>query len=190
MLERGELDLTFASGVAADHPTVEAHDLIEDRWVVLTWRGSPLSEGREVALDALHDENVIAWQTGVYYQDELELYWHAHGIAPRIVYRTNDNFAIHRAVEARLGHACIGGLAARRPASRDLVAIPISDPLPARTIQICSARGRLHSPVAQALIADLEAATTKSRTLGERCRYRTGSPPTACRNGTRPGRAC
>jgi DNA-binding transcriptional LysR family regulator len=160
MLERGDLDLTFAGGdVPADHATIETHDLIEDNFVVLTWRGSPLSGRRKVPLEALHDENVIAWQTDVGYQNELELYWRAHGIAPRIVYRTNDNFAIHRAVEAQLGHACIGRLAARRPANRALVALAISDPLPPRTIQICLARGRRQSRVAQALLADLKAAT-------------------------------
>ena len=162
MLERGDLDLTFAGGdVPADHPTIEARDLIEDDFVVLTWRGSPLSGRRKVSLDALHEQNMIAWQTDVGYQNELELYWRAHGIAPRIVYRTNDNFAIHRAVEARLGHACIGVLAARRPANRALVALPISDPLPPRTIQICVARGRMQSPAARALIADLEAAAAQ-----------------------------
>ena len=165
MLERGELDLTFAGGdVPADHPTVETHDLIDDDFVVLTWRGSPLSGRRSIPLEALHEENMIAWQTDVGYQNELELYWRAHGIAPRIVYRTNDNFAIHRAVEAQLGHACIGRLAARRPANRSLVAIPISDPLPPRMIQICLARGRQHSAAAHGLLADLKAAAAHPHT--------------------------
>jgi DNA-binding transcriptional LysR family regulator len=168
MLDRGELDLTFAGGdVPADHATIETHDLIEDNFVVLTWRGSPLSGRRKIALEALHEENLIAWQTDVGYQNDLELYWRAHGIAPRIVYRTNDNFAIHRAVEAQLGHACIGRLAARRPANRALIAIPISDPLPPRTIQICLSRGRRQSPTARALLADLMAATGNPRTIGE-----------------------
>jgi DNA-binding transcriptional LysR family regulator len=175
MLERGELDLTFAGGdVPADHATIEPHDLIDDDFVVLTWRGSPLSGRRKVPLEALHEENMIAWQTDVGYQNDLELYWRAHGIAPRIVYRTNDNFAIHRAVEAHLGHACIGRLAARRPANRALVAIPISDPLPPRTIQICLARGRQHSPAAHALIADLKAAIASPQTSHDHAGRRPG----------------
>ena len=56
----------------------------------------------------------MAWARRWRGQAELEDGWARRGIAPRIVYRTDDNLALQRLVAAGLGHACIGRVAASR----------------------------------------------------------------------------
>ena len=150
-LIRGRLDLAFALN-PGPHDTIEVIPLREDPWVILTWRGSPLADAQRPGLHLLDGAQVVAWNQHWQAQVELEELWRRIGIAPRVVYRTDDNVALERLVAAGLGHACVGRLTAQRAIDPALSWLAPRDVLPARTIAICHARGRTLSAAAQALI--------------------------------------
>ena len=150
-LERGELDVAF---VLNPEPldTIEAIPLREDPWVILTWHGSALADVQRPSLDLLDGVEVVAWSQHWQTQVELEELWRRRGIAPRVVYRTDDNVALQRLVAAGLGHACVGRLSAQRTVEPALRWLAPREVLPARTIALCHARGRRVSGAVQALI--------------------------------------
>ena len=125
----------------------------EDPWVILTWRGSPLADAQRPTLDLLDGVQVVAWGQHWQTQVELEELWRRRGIAPRVVYRTDDSVALQRLVAARprprLRRAA--DRAAPDRSRADLGCEP-REVLPARTIALCHARGRRLSAAAQALI--------------------------------------
>jgi DNA-binding transcriptional LysR family regulator len=162
-LRRGDLDLTFAANVSADDSSVEARDLILDRHVIVTWPLSPLAGGGPLPLAALHGVDMIAWQEGHGFHDAFVRALELNGIAPRIVYRTNDNLTLQRGVAAMLGHACIGELAARGLLTPDLTIVPLAFDAPPVRIQICWACGREQSGPARGLVDSLTAAWTGLR---------------------------
>jgi len=150
-LERGDLDVAF---VVDPEPadTIESIPLLQDPWVILTWHGSPLAGAQRPSLDLLDGVDVVAWSLHWQTQVELEELWRRRGIAPRVVYRTDDNVALQRLVAAGLGHACVGRLIAQRSIEPALTWLAPREVLPARTIALCFARGRRLSGATQAFI--------------------------------------
>ena len=70
--------------------------------MILTWHGSPLADAQRPSLDLLDGVQVVAWSQHWQTQVELEELWRRRGIAPRVVYRTDDNVALQRLVAARV----------------------------------------------------------------------------------------
>ena len=79
---------------------------------ILTRRDSPLVTLKAPTFDVLDGAEVVAWTRRWPLQLELEAAWRRRGIAPRVVFRTEDNLALQRLVAAGLGDACIGRVAA------------------------------------------------------------------------------
>lgn len=150
-LERGALDVAYVLN-PDPHDTIESIPLREDPWVILTWHGSPLADAQRPSLDLLDGVQVVAWSQHWQSQVELEDLWRRRGIAPRVVYRTDDNAALQRLVAAGLGHACVGRLIAQFAVEPALTWLTPREVLPARTIALCFARGRRLSGATQAFI--------------------------------------
>ena len=150
-LTSGRLDLAYALN-PPQHDAIESIPLMEDRWVILTWRGSPLADAERPTLDLLDGVQVVAWGRHWWTQVELEDLWRRRGIAPRVVYRTDDSVTLQRLVAARLGHACVGRLVAQRPVDPVLTSLTPREVLPVRTVALCHARGRRLGAAARALI--------------------------------------
>ena len=150
-LTSGRLDLAYALN-PPQHDAIEAIPLMEDRWVILTWRGSPLADVQRPSLDLLDGVQVVAWGQHWWTQVELEELWRRRGIVPRVVYRTDDSVTLQRLVAARLGHACVGRLVAQRPIDPVLTSLYPREVLPVRTVALCHARGRQLSAATRALI--------------------------------------
>src|SRR5262249_50588897 len=140
-LRRGRLDLAFINNPEPDD-LIEAEPVLDDPWVILTRRDSPIAELHRPRFDVLDGADLVAWTHRWQGQRELEQAWARRGIAPRIVYRTDDNLALQRLVAAGLGHACIGRLAARRAVDPSLTRLPPRDPLSHREIAPCYPRPR------------------------------------------------
>src|SRR6266700_3953219 len=79
------------------------------------------------------------------------------GIAPKIVYRTDDNLALQRLVAAGLGHACIGRVAASRAVDPALTWLEPDEATAQRTIAVCYARHRPLTATARTLITAIRA---------------------------------
>jgi DNA-binding transcriptional LysR family regulator len=147
-LARGRLDLAFARDVTSDD-RVEAIPLLDDPLVILTRRDSALLTLDDPTFDVLDRADVVAWTRRWPMQIELEAAWRRRGIAPRVVFRTEDNLALQRLVAAGLGDACIGRVAARHAVDPALTWIAPAESLIDRRIVLLSPRNR--EPTAAAL---------------------------------------
>ncbi len=156
-LRRGELDLAFSynSGV---------------RRVRRGHRGAgrslghphPPGQSRSPSLDhagfgVLDQRDLVAWTRRWRAQAELEDTWARRGIAPKIVYRTDDNLALQRLVAAGLGHACIGRVAASRAVDPALTWLEPHERGSPRTIALCYPRDRPVTATARSLITAIRA---------------------------------
>lgn len=155
-LVRGKLDLGFVHTLAPDE-RVEMTPITEDRWVILTRRGSALSSLGRPGLAALDGTDLVAWTRRWRLQRDLEEHLRQRGIAPRIVYRTDDNLALQRLVAAGLGDACVGYLSVRRAVDASLTWLEPRDSLASHPITLCYARGRPLRAAVSALIATVRA---------------------------------
>ena len=155
-LRRGDLDLVFSYNPEPDE-YVEAVAVLEDPWVILTRRDSTIATLKRPGFDVLHQLDLVAWTRRWRAQAELEDAWARRGIAPKIVYRTDDNLALQRLVAAGLGHACIGRVAASRAIDPALTWLQPDEPSAPRTIALCYPRHRLVSATARSLITAIRA---------------------------------
>lgn len=152
----GRLDLAFAINPEPDD-RIEALPVTEDPWVILTRCDSAIAELERPGCAVLDGLDVVAWTRRWPGQRELEDAWNRQGIAPRIVYRTDDNLALQRLVAAGLGHACIGRLAAARAVDPALTWRSPRELLGPRRIALCYPRRRQLTATALALIAAIRA---------------------------------
>src|SRR5215472_13690667 len=143
-LRRGRLDLAFINNPEPDD-LIEAVPVLDDPWVILTRRDSAIAELRRPGFDVLDGADLVAWAR--------------RGIAPRIVYRTDDNLALQRLVAAGLGHACIGRLAGRRAVDSSLTWLSPSDALSSRQVALCYPRQRPMTAASRALAAAIRRQT-------------------------------
>jgi DNA-binding transcriptional LysR family regulator len=155
-LRRGDLDLAFSRDPAPDE-FVGAIPLLEDPWVILTRRDSPIADLQHPGFDVLHGLDVVAWTHHWKGQLELEEAWERLGIVPKIVYRTDDNLALQRLVAAGLGHACTGRLAASKAVDPTLTWLSPREHLSQRQILLCYPRHRQLPTTALALISAIRA---------------------------------
>lgn len=128
--------------------------------MILTRRDSAIAELERPGFDVLDGLEVVAWTHRWRAQLELEEAWERRGIAPKIVYRTDDNLALQRLVAAGLGQACIGRLAARRAVDPALTWLSPREPLSKREIVLCYPRHRQLTATALALITAIRAQAT------------------------------
>jgi DNA-binding transcriptional LysR family regulator len=158
-LRRGDLDLAFSYDPETDE-YIEATALIEDPWVILTRRDSVIASLDHAGFGALDRLDLVAWTRRWPAQAEFEDTLARRGIAPRIVYRTDDNLALQRLVAAGLGHACIGRVAASRAIDPALTWLEPHEPLTPRTIAVCYPRDRPVTATARSLISAIRAQAT------------------------------
>ena len=158
-LRKGDLDLAIFHNAEPDE-FVEAVPLLDDPWVILTRRDSAIAELERPGFDVLDGLEVVAWSHRWRAQLELEEAWERRGVAPKIVYRTDDNLALQRLVAAGLGHACIGRLAAGRAIDPALTWLAPREPLGKREIVLCYPRRRRMTATALALVTAIRAQAT------------------------------
>jgi len=155
-LRRGELDLAFSYDSETDE-YVDAIPIVADPWVILTRRDSTIAGLDDPSFEALEGQDVVAWTRRWRGQTDLEDTWARRGIAPRIVYRTDDNLALQRLVAAGLGHACIGRVVASRAIDPSLTWLEPLEAPPTRTIVLCYVRHRPMTATASTLITAIRA---------------------------------
>jgi len=155
-LRRGDLDVAFADDTRTDQ-FVQAEPLLEEPWVILTRRDSPIAELQHPGFDVLDGMDLVAWPRTWKWQAELEQAWEQRGITPKIVYRTNDSLALQRLVAAGLGHACTGRLLASRAVDPALTWQYLRDALSPRQLMLCYPRNRQLPTTAVALITAIRA---------------------------------
>jgi DNA-binding transcriptional LysR family regulator len=158
-LRRGDLDLAFSYNLETDE-YVEAIAVLDDPWVILTRRDSAIASLERPGFGVLDQLDLVAWTRRWPAQAELEDAWARRGIAPKIVYRTDDNLALQRLVAAGLGHACIGRVAASRAVDPALTWLEPDEPVTPRPIALCYPRDRPVTATARSLISAIRARST------------------------------
>jgi DNA-binding transcriptional LysR family regulator len=129
MVERGQLDLTFAL-VPPEGP-FEHIELLRDPYVLLTQEGGPLAQ-REIAptLAEIGRLPLIAYSRSTY---GIEALLRSRGIEPHVVFRSDESGAVQRMVAAGIGSALIPRLAIDA-GIKGVVALDASRRVPARQI--------------------------------------------------------
>ncbi|MGH9170310.1 MAG: LysR family transcriptional regulator [Acidimicrobiales bacterium] len=153
---RGRLELGFANNPIPDD-RVEAIPIVDDPWVILTRRDSGLADIEQPSFAVLDGQDVVAWSRRWQTQVDLEEAWARGGIAPRIVYRSDDSLALQRLVAAGLGHACIGRLAARRAIDPSLAWVAPRETIGTRRIALCYPKMRPMNSITIALMSAIRA---------------------------------
>jgi DNA-binding transcriptional LysR family regulator len=148
-LAAGQLDLAFMVNPDPDE-RITSLPLLEDPWVILTRRDSDLAAAEDPSFDLLDGVDLVAWTRRWRTQHDLEAAWRRRAIAPRIVYRTDDNLALQRLVAAGYGHACLDRLGASGAVEPSLTWLEPREILIPRTIALCHPRHR--DPSAPALL--------------------------------------
>lgn len=158
-LARGRLELAFAHNPEPDD-RVEAIPLTDDAVGILTRRDGAIASLDRCSFEVLDGLELVAWTRHWKAQLELEEAFNRRGIAPRIVYRTDDNLALQRLVAAGLGHACIGRLAARRAIDPSLTWVAPEELLLPRAVALVYPRLRQMSATVRAMVAAIRAQTS------------------------------
>ncbi|HEY3615096.1 MAG TPA: LysR family transcriptional regulator [Gaiellales bacterium] len=148
LVERGRLDFTFA--LAPAEGPFEFAELLRDPYVLLTKAGTPLAE-RESAptLAEIGRLPLIAYSRSTY---GIEALLRARGIAPHVVFRSDESGAVQRMVAAGIGSALIPRLAVDA-SIEGVVALDASRRVPARQIGLAWHRDARLSGAAQDFIA-------------------------------------
>src|SRR6185369_5303894 len=135
---RGDLDLAFSYNSETDE-YIDAIAVV-DPWVILTRRDSAIASLDSPGFAVLDQQDLVAWTRRWRGQAELEDGWARRGIAPKIVYRTDDNLALQRRV------------AASRAVDPALTWLEPDEATAQRTIALCYARHRPVTATARTLI--------------------------------------
>ncbi len=155
-LVRGRLDLAFTHSARPDE-RIETTPIANDPWVILLREDDPATRMSDPGFELLDGVDTVAWSRRWHVQVELEQAWAQLGIAPRIVYRTDDNLALQRLVAAGLGRACVGYMSARRAVEASLTWLAPRQQLTERRIYLCASRLRPLSASGAALAAAVRA---------------------------------
>jgi DNA-binding transcriptional LysR family regulator len=158
-LLRGDLDLAISYNSEADE-YAGVVPLVDDPWVILTRRDSAIASLGSPGFGALDQQDLVAWTRRWHAQAELEDSWARRGIAPRVVYRTDENLALQRLAAAGLGHACIGRVAASRAVDPVLTWLEPHETTGRRTMTLCYPRHRPLTPTVSTLIAAIREQAT------------------------------
>jgi DNA-binding transcriptional LysR family regulator len=140
-LADGRLDLAFMVNPTPDE-RIASLPLIDDPWVILTRRDSELAAADDPSFDLLDGLDLVAWTRRWRTQNELEDAFRRRAIAPRFVFRTDDNLALQRLVAAGYGHACLDRLGARGAVEPSLTWLEPKEILIPRQVALCHPRRR------------------------------------------------
>jgi len=162
LVERGELDLTFAVLPLPQGPFASELLLGDPFVLVVASDGAFATEGRgSVALAALQDLLLIGFGHGRS-MEQAEAHMKALGLDPDIVFRSNYNGTVQGLVAAGMGAAVAPLLTVDMQRSDTRVVGPIEG-LPPRRIALAWHKDRYRSRAAEAFV---ETATTVSARLG------------------------
>ena len=147
MIERGDLDLTFADFQLWDGP-FESEHLFDDPYVLLVQAESPLAaRGTPPALREICELPLIGFRQCRSVQ-LLESHLHARGLSPEFVFRSDDNGTVQAMVAAGLGVAIVPRLTIDENKSATAV-IPLEGVVPPRRIGLVWHEDRYRSPASR-----------------------------------------
>jgi molybdate transport repressor ModE-like protein len=147
LVERGELDLTFAMYPFPDGP-FESAEVLRDPYVLVVQADSPLAAGL-AALDGVRELSLISYRT-CRSASIAENHLRSLGIEPRVVFRSDDNGTVQSFVRSGFGCALVPALAVDRE-DPNVAVLELLD-FPPRVLGIAWHRDRHRTPAARAFV--------------------------------------
>jgi DNA-binding transcriptional LysR family regulator len=148
LIERGELDLTFAIFPLPQGP-FEAVELMHDPYVLVVPRESALAErGQEPSLAEIAALPLISFRL-CRSTEAAESHLRRQGLEPRIVFRSDDNGTVQGLVAAGVGAALVPILTVDRG---DPEVVALGTEVPPRIVALAWHRDRFRSPAARAFV--------------------------------------
>jgi DNA-binding transcriptional LysR family regulator len=147
LVERGELDLTFAELPLPEGP-FESEEVLRDPYVLVVAAKSELA-GRDgpLPLRTLEGLPLIGWRT----TGEPDRFLRGHVSDLNVVFRTDDNGTLMSLVAEGIGGAVVP-LLVLNPRNPALVAIPLGGRLAPRVLGIVWHRDRYRSAASHAFV--------------------------------------
>jgi DNA-binding transcriptional LysR family regulator len=149
-IERGELDVTFATLPLPDGP-FEGVELLCDPYVVVAQTESELARNWRSQLGDIAGVPLIGFRQCRSLM-HLDAYLESRGIRPNMIFKSDDNGTVQGLVAAGIGAALVPRLTVDGADSR-VTLLPIEDDVPPRRIGLAWHRDRYRSPAARAFIA-------------------------------------
>jgi DNA-binding transcriptional LysR family regulator len=146
LVERGELDLTFAELPLPEGP-FESREILRDPYVLLVSAKSELADRDGVPLRTLAGLPLIGWRT----TGEPDRFLRGHVSDLNVVFRTDDNGTLMSLVAEGIGAAVVPYLVVN-PRNPALVALPLGGRLPPRVLGIVWHRDRYRSAASHAFV--------------------------------------
>lgn len=150
MIERGDLDLTFADFAAWEGP-FEAVPLLDDPYVLLVQAGSPLAARLQPPKLAEIAELPLIGFRQCRSTRAVESHFRDEGLQPTFVFRSDDNGTVQAMVGAGLGIALVPRLTVD-PNDASTAAIDVRSLVPARRISLLWHRDRYRSPASRGFV--------------------------------------
>jgi molybdate transport repressor ModE-like protein len=150
LVERGDLDLTFADWSMWDGPFEERH-LFDDPYVLLVQADSPLAaRKRPPTLAEIAELPLIGFRQ-CRSHEVIESWFHGAGVKPQFVFRSDDNGTVQAMVGAGMGIALVPQLTVdvNDPACK---VIDLGGLVPPRRLSLVWHRDRYRSPAAVAFV--------------------------------------
>ncbi len=150
LVERGDLDVTFADFQISDGPFDQRH-LLDDPYVLLVQAGSPLATRRRPPTLAEIAELPLIGFRQCRTTQIVESWFRDEGLAPDFVFRSDDNGTVQAMVSAGVGIALVPRLTVdlNDPTCK---VIDVDDLVPPRRLSLVWHRDRYRSAAAQAFI--------------------------------------
>jgi DNA-binding transcriptional LysR family regulator len=146
LIERGELDLTFADFSLWEGP-FEAVDLLRDPYVLLVQAESPLAQRKQAPKLAEIAELPLIGFRQCRSSAIVEAYFHDRGLRPEFVFRSDDNGIVQAMVSAGVGIAVTPRLTVDFN-DPTCVALPLEGLVPPRRLVLLWHKDRYRSPAA------------------------------------------
>ncbi len=151
LIERGDLDLTFADFTLWEGP-FEASHLLDDPYVLLVQSGSPLAARTASPTLAEIAELPLIGFRQCRTTKTIEGHFRDRGLAPEFVFRSDDNGTVQGLVGAGFGNALVPGLAIVDAHDPRVVVRDIDPRVPQRLIGIAWHRDRYRAPASRAFV--------------------------------------
>lgn len=142
-LREGDVDVTFLTGPVAE-PGIELIELGTDPFVAVVPNDPAFADFTAFPLSRLVPTGLIGEHHGVT-QARIEDALRSSGVAPRYVFRTNDNAAMQAMVRAGMGAAVMPALAVDTTDPEVLV-LPLEPSLPRRSLLLALPPESLRAP--------------------------------------------
>ena len=181
LLERGELDLTFADLPLPEGP-FEFAEVLHDPYLLLVSSKSELAGRESARLRDLAGQPFVSWRTGADFERFLG------SLVPEldVVFRTDDNGTLTALVAEGLGVAVVPRLVVN-PRNPAVVGLPLGTRIPPRVLAIVWHRDRYRSAASQAF-ADLACELGAEFTRRQEARATERSSASAASTSRRPAR--